>query len=115
MTDYAITCDLSGGKLAREVFYVGEKMKVTAQVQLGKVKPEHVRVQAYYGPAMNNSITTAETSDLAIESQTGPGNYVFSGLVPAAESGSYGLNIRVLPTHPHLTQDHELRLITWAR
>jgi len=23
--------------------------------------------------------------------------------------------VRVIPTHPHLTQDHELRLITWAR
>ena len=113
--DYSISYDLSGGKMAREVFYVGEKMKVTAQVQLGRVKPEHVRVQAYYGPAKNNTITTAETTDLAIESHAGSGNYIFSGIVPADESGSYGLNIRVLPTHPHLTQAHELRLITWAR
>ena len=79
------------------------------------MKPEHVRVQAYYGPVTNNFITTAATSDLAIESRADADNYIFSGNVPADESGSYGLNIRVLPTHPYLTQDHELRLITWAR
>ena len=38
-----------------------------------------------------------------------------SGTIPAAESGSYGLNVRVIPTNPNLTQAHELRLITWAR
>ena len=43
------------------------------------------------------------------------GVYRFSGMIPASESGSYGFNVRVIPTHPHLVQDHELRLITWAR
>jgi hypothetical protein len=34
--------------------------------------------------------------------------------VPAAESGTYGFSVRVVPTHPHLLQAHELRLITWS-
>ncbi len=113
--DYSISYDLADGRLAREVFFVGEQLKVSVRVHLGKVRPEHVRVQAYYGPVTNNLITAASTSDLSIESHVNDGNYIFSGSVPAAESGSYGLNIRVLPTHPLLTQDHELRLITWAR
>ena len=36
-------------------------------------------------------------------------------MIPAAESGSYGFNVRVIPTHPNLLQEHELRLITWAK
>ena len=113
--DYSISYDIPDGKVAREIFFVGEKMKVSALVHLGPVDPAHVRVQAYYGPVQNNSITSATISDLALEEHVSGGNYRFGGLVPASESGSYGLNVRVIPTHPHLTQDHELRLITWAR
>jgi hypothetical protein len=43
-----------------------------------------------------------------------PGVYRFAGTIPAKESGSYGLSVRVVPTHPNLFQEHELRLITWA-
>ncbi len=113
--DYSISYEIPDGKTAHEIFYVGEKMRVAAQVHLGAVKPDQVRVQAYYGPVEKNRITTAATTDLQMEKHIDDGNYLFSGLIPASESGSYGLNVRVLPTHPHLTQDHELRLITWAR
>ena len=43
------------------------------------------------------------------------GNHLYTGEIPATDSGSYGLNVRVIPTHPNVTQDHELRLITWAK
>ncbi len=113
--DYAISYDIPEGKVAHEVFFVGEQMKVTAHVHLGAVPPAHVRVQAYYGPYQHNAISSAAFTDLALDHHVDDGNYVFTGRIPAAESGSYGLNVRVLPTHPHLTQEHELRLITWAR
>ncbi|MFZ4774099.1 MAG: alpha-glucan family phosphorylase [Terrimicrobiaceae bacterium] len=113
--DYSITYEIPDGKTAHEIFYVGEQMRVAAEVHLGSVKPGNVRIQAYYGPVEKNHITTAAFSDLKFEKQISDGNYLFSGLIPASESGSYGLNVRVIPTHPHLTQEHELRLITWAR
>ena len=43
------------------------------------------------------------------------GDHLYRGSIPAPESGAYGFNVRVIPTHPNLTQAHELRLITWAR
>jgi starch phosphorylase len=113
--DYSISYQIPDGKVTSEVFYVGEQMKVTAGVHLGAVKPVNVRVQAYYGPVLDNAITSATISDLPLEKHVDDGNYTFSGLIPASESGSYGLNVRVIPTHPHLTQDHELGLIIWAR
>jgi hypothetical protein len=85
------------------------------RIHLGTVAPSNVRVQAYFGPVHNNRITSATALDLAFEQSLDHGESLFGGIVPATESGSYGLNIRVIPTHPHLTQEHELRLITWAR
>ncbi|MBE2203697.1 MAG: alpha-glucan family phosphorylase [Chthoniobacterales bacterium] len=113
--DYELAYQISDDKTAREVFFVGEQMTVEARVHLGAVKPGNVRVQAYYGPVDKNRITTASFTDLQMKKSLKEGNYLFSGLIPASESGSYGLNVRVIPTHPHITQAHELRLITWAR
>jgi hypothetical protein len=43
------------------------------------------------------------------------GVYTFKGGLPASESGSYGFNVRVIPTHKNVLQEHELRLISWGR
>ena len=43
-----------------------------------------------------------------------PGCYRYRGAIPSTESGAYGFSVRVVPTHPLLTQEHELRLIAWA-
>ena len=42
------------------------------------------------------------------------GELPLPGFVPASDSGTYGFSVRVVPTHPHLMQTHELRLITWS-
>jgi len=95
---------------------VGDKFFVTARVFLGPVNPSHVRVQAYVGESDNGSLRNPRPVDLA-EVQKGDrdGTYRFTGPIPASESGSYGFNVRVIPTHQHIIQDHELRLITWAK
>jgi starch phosphorylase len=99
----------------RAALYVGDKLEINARVFLGPVQPTHVRVQAYVGDSDNGTIRNPYTIDLLdVEKTTAPGVYRFSGMIPASESGSYGFNVRVIPTHPHLVQDHELRLITWA-
>jgi hypothetical protein len=55
------------------------------------------------------------TSKLELSAKLDGGAYLYHGSIKAAESGSYGLSVRIIPTHPHLTQAHELRLISWAR
>jgi len=111
VNDYGI----SGAASSGDDFFVGEQLAVTANVHLGQITPENVRVQAYFGPAVNNSIQAAHLVDLTEFTKADDGNYLYTGQIPASESGAYGLNIRVLPCHPNLTQEHELRLITWAR
>jgi hypothetical protein len=38
----------------------------------------------------------------------------YAGRVAVEDSGNFNFNVRVRPSHPSLTQAHELRLITWA-
>jgi starch phosphorylase len=94
---------------------VGDSVGVSANVHLGEIDPSYVRVQAYYGESDDIRITGATTVDLTESKPTGHGNYKFSGSIPSNESGAYGFNVRVIPSHPNLTQPYELRLITWAR
>ena len=65
--------------------------------------------------SVNNEIAKPSTSPLVHTKKLENGSHLYTGEVPATDSGSYGLNVRVIPTHPNLTQDHELRLITWAK
>lgn len=106
--------DVKVGENSAGVF-VGESLDVTAHVHLGPIAPEFVTVQAYLGEAVNNVITKPGTVDLSLAKKLDGGVYLYQGAIPARESGSYGLNVRVIPTHPNLIQAHELRLITWAR
>src|SRR6266436_1824031 len=96
--------------------FVGETLQIEAKVFLGPVDPSHVRVQAYIGKSNNGSLSEPFTIDLQeIEKGATPGQFTFKGVIKATESGSYGFNVRVIPTHPYLNQGHELRLITWAK
>jgi starch phosphorylase len=42
------------------------------------------------------------------------GSYRFDAQLKPSESGSIAYNIRVIPTHPSLTERYELGLIRWA-
>jgi starch phosphorylase len=88
---------------------------VSARVVLGPIAPAFVRVQAYYGENVNANITNPNTVELTKVETLADGTYRFAGTIPAKESGSYGLSVRVIPTHPNLIQAHELRLIAWAK
>jgi len=93
---------------------VGDAVEVSVRTLLGPIAPEFVRVQALVGESANGQITHPVTIELKQVEKLGDGVFRFAGAIPARESGSYGLNVRVIPTHPNLIQEHELRLITWA-
>ena len=93
---------------------VGETLTVSARVHLGDIDPKFVQVQAYFGEAINSSIGRATIVDLDDCKKAERGDYLYQGKIGATESGAYGLNVRVIPVNPVLTQAHELRLITWA-
>jgi starch phosphorylase len=94
---------------------VGDAVEVSVRTSLGPIAPEFVRVQALVGEATDGEVLRPVTIDLKQVEKLGNGAFRFAGAIPARESGSYGLNVRVIPTHPNLIQEHELRLITWAQ
>ena len=107
--------DVQIGNENRHNILVGDALEITAKVHLGAVDPKHVRVEAYSGEpgvdaVSNPAVTILEES----AQQQSDGHYIYRGSVPASESGTYAFAVRVVPTHPHLMQAHELRLITWS-
>src|SRR3954454_15829472 len=106
--------DVRVGNQDQQNIPVGESLKLTARVQLGAVDPRHVRVEAYHGEVENGGVRNPAITILNEAGPNGDGSYVYEGSVPASESGAYGFSVRVVPTHPNLVQDHELRLITWS-
>jgi starch phosphorylase len=75
-----------------------------------------VRVEAYYGEPGSDDVSNPALIVLqeSAHHEGNNGHYVYHGSVPASESGTYAFAVRVVPTHPHLMQAHELRLITWS-
>jgi starch phosphorylase len=106
--------DVQVGNQDRQNIPVGESLQVSARVHLGGVDPNHVRVEAYHGEAENGGVKNPMVTVLDASGQNGDGSYIYQGSVPASESGAYGFSVRVVPTHPHLMQTHELRLIAWS-
>ena len=106
--------DVQVGNKDRQNILVGESLQISAHVYLGDVDPNHVRVEAYHGEADNGGIKNPSVSVLNASGRNGDGSYLYQGLVPASDSGAYGFSVRVVPTHPHLMQSHELRLIAWS-
>lgn len=108
--------DVQLGGHSKGTVMVGEALEVTATVQLGVIKPEHVTVQAYFGETegTRQSFRNPATADMVLGAKVEAGCYKYSGKIPARESGAYSLSVRVIPTHKNLTQAHELRLIEWA-
>jgi starch phosphorylase len=101
----------------RQSILVGESLQISTSVHLGKVDPQHVRVEAYHGEMDDGDIRNPTATVLhrsPDQTGTGDGVYIYEGSVPATESGTYGFSVRVVPTHPCLMQAHELRLITWS-
>ncbi|HSH40356.1 MAG TPA: alpha-glucan family phosphorylase [Chthoniobacterales bacterium] len=107
--------DVQIGNADRHNILVGESLDVTAKLHLGPVDPQHVRVEAYHGEVETDGVRNPHITPLQrAEQNSGNGHHLYRGSVPASESGTYGFSVRVVPTHPHLMQEHELRLITWS-
>jgi starch phosphorylase len=102
------------GNQDRQNISVGEALQISARIHLGEVDPNHVRVEAYHGEAENDGVKNPSVTVLNESGRNGDGSFIYQGAVPALESGTYGFSVRVVPTHPHLMQAHELRLITWS-
>lgn len=94
---------------------VGEKVKVRSKVFLGRIPPEHILAEIYFGESENSELRNPSTASLQLKNKESEGTYWYEGFIEANESGAYGFNVRLLPTHPNLAQKHELRMVAWGK
>lgn len=94
---------------------MGAKVKIDAQVRLGRLKPEDVSVELL--SARDEDGKMSEPKVITMEKVSGPDNnglYSYSGERIADTGGSLVFGVRVLPSHPALLSKHEMGLVRWA-
>jgi len=96
----------------RTTVNVGDTVPVSAQIFLGDLRNEEVAVEAYLKAIEPGGASKVVRLEAEGASKDGWQGYV--GRVSVEDSGNFKFNVRVRPSHPSLTQAHELRLITWA-
>lgn len=90
-----------------EQSHVGTPQRVWAEVALGALDPDEVQVQLWHGRVeAGDQIHDPQLTVMQLESASGPANVArFVASLSAAEQGSFGFTVRVVPSHPQLRDD----------
>jgi len=95
-------------------YLAGNDIEVTVRIFLGKLRPEEVEVELYYG--VLKSIDLVETSQIRKMNMTEDlkdGNYFYSCTITCDDAGRYGFTTRVTPTGDDRIK-YTPDLICWA-
>lgn len=94
---------------------VGSHTAIQAQVKLGRLKPEDVKVQLYYGLLDTmGSIKDGQSVDMAAAAEHWDGIYTFEADHVYDTTGDVGFSVRVLPYHEYLHTSFVPHKIVWA-
>ncbi len=94
---------------------LGTKMRIEAEVSLGRLSPEEVRIEIYEGAMKeHNHLTGGVASPMTFTEDLGGGTYRFQGEIECCRTGAHGLSVRAVPHHPHLLHPFSLHLLTWG-
>ncbi|NJO76882.1 MAG: glycosyltransferase family 1 protein [Leptolyngbyaceae cyanobacterium RM1_406_9] len=94
---------------------VNQEIEVTAQINLGALSNEDVRVELYQGSvSATGEITNGVPVMMAYQGQDSQGNSLYTVNISYTNSGLQGLSLRVLPRHDYLSSPYEPGLVLWA-
>ncbi len=100
--------DLGGASVGRDV-------RVQAQVSLGDLAPEDVKVELYYGPLdADGQLTTGEALAMERAEAGDNGRVRYTVQMPCTRSGMTGYTVRVMPQHETLPDARDMGLIRWV-
>ena len=92
----------------------GGSLKVDVTLQLGQLSPNDLSVDIYYG-RVDSKADFLDRSTLTLRDFTQKGNQtVFRGEIPCQDVGRFGFRVRILPSHPLLSNPYSLGLILWG-
>ena len=89
---------------------------LNCEVELGKLSPNDVEVQIYYGKVDDRYETNANSFVVMNFDSTSEDSNIhsFSGEIKCKNTGKFGYTLRILPKHELLHNSFELNLIHWA-
>jgi starch phosphorylase len=93
---------------------VGEEFEVAAEIRLGPISPNDVRVELYYGRlSADRHLLQADGLPMEVQQDLGHGRHLYVGRIPCEHSGMHGYTVRVTPHHPDLNHFAATGLIAW--
>ncbi len=100
---------------AQQVLKVGDRMPLKAHINLGRVKPDQVAVEVYYGQLdADGELTNGVAASLKLVEKRSNGEFLFAGDMPCDSSGRYGYSVRVVPQHADLPNRLFQGMVAWA-
>jgi starch phosphorylase len=96
---------------------VGSQLSIRALVNLGRISPNDVSVELYYGPVDNweniqdGSVVTMDYEKSAEQW----GEHWFTGSMQCKSTGQQGVAVRILPRNCDLVNPYEMGLILWEK
>ena len=99
---------------SQEPYRVGDLFQVTAEVNLAELTPEEVDVELYYGNLKSvDEVSASHVEPMAVQENSGGGNYLYSCTLRCDVSGRFGYTVRVSPRGDKRIKSTP-RLLTWA-
>jgi starch phosphorylase len=93
---------------------LGEGFDVHAWVRADDLNPEDLCIELVYGEAEDELAIPRFAFPMEFVKRENDGSYRYDIQLKPSESGSVIYNIRVIPSHPSLTEKYEVGLIRWA-
>ncbi|HNW58791.1 MAG TPA: alpha-glucan family phosphorylase [bacterium] len=93
---------------------VGGQMRITATVDADGLKPEELRVEAYFGPLdSDDEIIDGQSMVMQQTEQVKKNLYRFEAIIPCEKTGQHGFSVRVMPSHSEMATPFDTGLISW--
>lgn len=109
-----IRVDSVNGQLPAQI-PVGQTFTAHAEVYLGVIRPEDVRVEIYLGLVdPSGELVPARPVAMQVSKDLGGQRYLYEADAQCSMSGLHGYTVRVLPYHRDLVTPFQPGLIRWA-
>jgi starch phosphorylase len=93
---------------------VGDEFRVTSRVRLGRLRPDEVAVQLFYGHAdSKNQITQSQVENMEMVATRDDGVFEYSHTMRCTATGRYGFAVRAVPSGEDWKTDTP-GFVTWA-
>ncbi len=97
------------------VYKINDSFRVQVDVFTGKLLPEDIKVDLYYGRiSSNHQLTSTGIENLKEVTPLGEGKYRFAGEMACKTTGIFGFKIRITPYHSLIFDPYEMNMVIWT-